>query len=163
MSFAQHHFSIDKQFDMTLKSLFACGNARHSTGNHIPNRKCEYLRNKWSHRDSHKARNSVRYSKAASEELTVLNYYDFERSSIESCKHGLHRTYTLEVMIKTIQVDWINIFVSRIVRLIIGRKPYLEYLRIEGQVRQRQYIGLDTTMKRLEKNKLLIEFKSSEE
>ncbi|CCI43242.1 unnamed protein product [Albugo candida] len=42
-------------------------------------------------------------------------------------------------------------------------KPYLEYLRIEGQVRQRQYIGLDTTMKRLEKNKLLIEFKSSEE
>nr|CCA27874.1 protein kinase putative [Albugo laibachii Nc14] len=67
----------------------------------------------------------------------------------------------MEVMIKTIQVDWINIFVSRIVRLSIGRNPYLEYLRIDGQVRQRQRIGLDTTMKRLDKNKLLIQFRSS--
>ncbi|KAL0584995.1 hypothetical protein ABG067_005132 [Albugo candida] len=150
---------------MTLNLLFACGNARHSTGDHIPNRKSrrrfEYLRSKWSHIDSHKARKSVRYSKAASEDLTVSDDFDFERTSIAGRKHGFHRTYTQEVMIKTIQVDWINIFVSRILRLVIGRKPYLEYLRIEGQVRQRQYIGLDTTMKRLEKNKLLVEFKSS--
>ncbi|GLD98773.1 hypothetical protein PINS_up007491 [Pythium insidiosum] len=70
---------------------------------------------------------------------------------------------TIRVWKQTPLPNWMNVFVPRYVRLQSGPQPFMEYSRQpHGAVRQRIFLTTTTRIDRLPKNKLLIEFDTSD-
>ncbi|GMF60160.1 unnamed protein product [Phytophthora fragariaefolia] len=99
----------------------------------------------------------------AGQRLTILEE-DLETNggalSQKQVQKKLFELHSVRVLKQVPLPDWMKIFVPRIVRLQTGTVPYMEYARCEkGEVRQRQMISVWTSVDRLPKNKLSIDFR----